>query len=178
MVITMPTRRIGEIMIPIEQYPSVRDTATLREAIAAIEGVQLEVDLRKSLPRVLLVFDAIDVMVGYVRRRDIMRGLEPRSMVSQPLDYRKKPFDVEIDPNLSELSYDRALKGILEQAERPVTEVMRPNEVLIDAEDHLMKAVYEMVSNNLSHLPVIQDGHLVGVVRSVDVFHELAQLVT
>jgi len=177
-VITMPTRRIGEIMIPIEQYPSVRDTATLREAIAAIEGVQLEVDLRKSLPRVLLVFDAIDVMVGYVRRRDIMRGLEPRSMVSQPLDYRKKPFDVGIDPNLSELSYDRALKGILEQAERPVTEVMRPNEVLIDAEDHLMKAVYEMVSNNLSHLPVIQDGHLVGVVRSVDVFHELAQLVT
>ncbi len=174
----MPTRRIGEIMIPIEQYPSVRDTATLREAIAAIEGVQLEVDLRKSLPRVLLVFDAIDVMVGYVRRRDIMRGLEPRSIVSQPLDYRKKPFDVGIDPNLSELSYDRALKGILEQAERPVTEVMRPNEVLIDAEDHLMKAVYEMVSNNLSHLPVIQDGHLVGVVRSVDVFHELAQLVT
>ncbi len=174
----MPTRRIGEIMIPIEQYPSVRDTATLREAVAAIEGVQLEVDLRKSLPRVLLVFDAIDVMVGYVRRRDIMRGLEPRSMVSQPLDYRKKPFDVGIDPNLSELSYDRALKGILEQAERPVTEVMRPNEVLIDSEDHLMKAVYEMVSNNLSHLPVIQDGHLVGVVRSVDVFHELAQLVT
>ncbi len=174
----MPTRRIGEIMIPIEQYPSVRDTATLREAIAAIEGVQLEVDLRKSLPRVLLVFDAIDVMVGYVRRRDIMRGLEPRSMVSQPLDYRKKPFDVGIDPNLSELSYDRALKGILEQAERPVTEVMRPNEVLIDSEDHLMKAVYEMVSNNLSHLPVIRDGHLVGVVRSVDVFHELAQLVT
>lgn len=174
----MPTRRIGEIMIPIEQYPSVRDTATLREAVAAIEGVQLEVDLRKSLPRVLLVFDAIDVMVGYIRRRDIMRGLEPRSLISQPLDYRKKPFDIGIDPNLSELSYDRALKGILEQAERPVTEVMRPNEVLIDAEDHLMKAVYEMVSNNLSHLPVIQDGHLVGVVRSVDVFHELAQLVT
>ncbi len=174
----MPTRRVGEIMVPIAQYPSVRDTATLREAIAAIEGVQLEVALRKSLPRVLLVFDAIDVMVGYVRRRDIMRGLEPTSLISEPLDYKKKPFDVGVDPNLSELSYDRALKSILNQADRLVVEVMRPNDVLIDADDHVLKAVYEMVSYNLSHLPVIRDGHLVGVVRSVDVFHELAQIVT
>ncbi|MFC1629280.1 CBS domain-containing protein [Gemmatimonadota bacterium] len=174
----MPTRHVGEIMVPIEQYPSVRDTATLREAIVAIEGAQLEVDLRKSLPRVLLVFDAIDVMVGYVRRRDIMRGLEPKSLINEPLDYRKKPFDVGIDSNLSEFSYDRVMKGILEQADRLVIEVMRPNDVLIDADDHVLKAVYEMVSNNLSHLPVIKDGHLVGVVRSVDVFHELAQIVT
>ena len=174
----MPTRHVGEIMVPIAQYPSVRDTATLREAIKAIEVAQLEVDLRKSLPRVLLVFDAIDVMVGYVRRRDIMRGLEPRSLISEPLDYRKKPFDVGIDTNLSEFSYDKVFKGILDQADRLVVEVMRPNDVLIDADDHVLKAMYEMVSNNLSHLPVIHNGSLVGVVRSADVFHELAQIIT
>jgi len=174
----MPTRRVREIMIPIEQYPSVSDTATLREAIIAIEGARLEVDLRQSLPRVLLIFDAIGVMVGYVRRRDIMRGLEPKTLINQPLDYSKKPFDVEIDPNLSELSYDRVAKGVLAQADRPVTDVMQPNDILIDADDHVLKAIYEMVSYDLSHLPVISDGHLVGVVRSVDVFHELFKLVT
>jgi len=174
----MPTRRVGEIMIPIERFPSVTDSSTLKDAIRVIEEAQLEVDRKKSLPRVLLVFDAIGVMVGYVRRRDIMRGLEPQSYVPRPLDYRKKPFEVGLDPNLSELTYDRVVKSIVQQADRPITDVMRPNDILIDADDHCVKAMYEMVAYDLSHLPVISKGELVGVVRSVDVFHELAQLVT
>jgi predicted transcriptional regulator len=172
------TKRVCEIMIPVERYPSVRDNATLRDAVRIIVDAELEVDRRRSLPRVLLVFDGIHVLVGYVRRRDIMRGLEPRFLVSQPLEYRKKLFDVAIDPNLSELSDDRVVKGIRAQADRPVSDVMRPIEATIDAEDHVMKAVYEMVSLDLNLLPVLQERHLVGVIRSVDVFHELAELLS
>lgn len=164
-------------MVPVDQYPSVRDRTTLREAIAVIENAQLEVDLRKSLPRVLLVFDEINVLVGTLRRRDIMRGLEPKFLSSQPLEYRKKLFDVAFDPNLSELPYDRLLHGIQEQANRPVSDVMRPIEAILEADEHFMKAVYEMVSGNLTLIPVIQDEQLVGVLRSVDLFHELAKLV-
>jgi CBS domain-containing protein len=169
-------KRIREIMIPVDDYPSVRDNATLRDAIAVMEGSQLEVDLKKSLPRVILVFDGIDVLVGYVRRRDIMRGLEPNFLSTQPLDYRLKMFDVSIDPNLAELSYDRVVEGIRSQAERPVSDVMRPLEAIVNADDHVMKAVYEMVSLNVSLLPVLHEGNLVGVIRSVDVFRELADL--
>ena len=169
-------KRLREIMIPVDQYPSVRDNATVRDAIAVMEGSQLEVDLKKSLPRVILVFDGIDVLVGYVRRRDIMRGLEPNFLSNQPLDYRLKMFDVSIDPNLVELSYDRVVEGIRSQAERPVSDVMRPLEAIVNADDHVMKAVYEMVSLNVSLLPVLHEGNLVGVVRSVDVFRELADL--
>jgi CBS domain-containing protein len=170
-------KQVGDLMVPVDQYPSVRDHATLREAIAVMEGAQLEVALHKSLPRVLLVFDEINVLVGYIRRRDIMRGLEPKFLSSQPLEYRKKLFDVEFDPNLSELPYDRLLRGIQEQANRPVSDVMRPIEAILEADAPFMKAVYEMVSGNLTLIPVIQDEQLVGVLRSVDLFHELAQLV-
>jgi predicted transcriptional regulator len=169
-------RRVGEIMIPIEHYPCVRDNTTLREAVEVIESARLEVALRQSLPRALLVYDEIDVYVGYVRRRDIMRGLEPRSLIAKPLDYRKKLFNVALDPNLSELSWDHVVKGIREQANRPVSDVMRPIEALLDAEDHVIKAVYEMVSMDLTMVPVLQNGQAVGVVRSVDVFHELSLL--
>jgi CBS domain-containing protein len=169
-------KRVGEIMIPVEHYPSVRDNATLRDAIAVMERAQLDVGSRKSLPRALLVFDEIHVAVGYVRRRDLMLGLEPRFLVSQPLDYPKKPFDVAIDPNLSELSYDRMVKGIRERAARPVSDVMCPIEAILEADDHVMKAVSEMVSLDLSLIPVVRNGQLVGVVRSVDVFHEIVQL--
>lgn len=169
-------RPVGEIMVPLEEYPCVRDNTSLRDAVAVIEGAQLEVALRKSLPRVLLVYDEIGVFVGCVRRRDIMRGLEPRSLVSEPLEYRKKLFDVAIDPNLSELSYDHVIKGIREQGNRPVSDVMQPIAATIEADDHVIKAVYEMVSLDLNLIPVLTDGAVVGVVRSVDVFHELARL--
>jgi len=169
-------KRVKDVMIPVERYPSVRDNATLRDAIATIEGAQLEVDLRKSLPRVLLVFDEINVLVGTVRRRDIMKGLEPKYLLSQPLEYRRKLFDIAVDPNLSELSYDRMIRGIREQANRQVSDVMRPIEAILEAEDHVMKAIQEMVVSDVNLIPVLQNGQLVGVVRSVDVFHYLAQL--
>jgi CBS-domain-containing membrane protein len=170
-------KRVRDVMIPIERYPSVRDTATLRQAVAVMESAELDVDGRKSLPRVLLVFDAIEVLVGYARRRDIMMGLEPRFLVVQPLEYRKKLFDVAVDPNLVELSYDRVAQGIREQAGRPVSDVMRPIEAVLQADDHIMKAIYEMVSQELSLIPVVDGKRLAGVVRSVELFHELAQVV-
>ena len=167
---------LREVMIPIDRYPSVRDTTAVREAVQVIASAQLEVKLRKSLPRCLLVFDAIGVLVGYVRRRDLMQGLEPRFLVSRPLEYRDKPFDIAIDPNLAELSFDRMVQGIRSQSTRPVSDVMRPIEAILEAGDHVMKAVATMVSMDLSLIPVIEAKELVGVVRSVDVFNELAKL--
>jgi CBS domain-containing protein len=163
-------------MIPIDRYPSVRDDATLRDAVHVIESSHLEVERRRSLPRAILVFDGIGVLVGYVRRRDIMRGLEPRFLLSRPLEYRRKLFEVALDPNLSELTFDRMIRGIREQADRPVVDVMRPIEAILSADDHVMKAVYEMVAMDLSLVPVLDGRRLVGVIRSVDAFHELAQM--
>ncbi len=68
------------------------------------------------------------------------------------------------------------MKGIREQANRPVSDVMRPIAATLKPDDHIMKAIYEMVSLNQSLIPVVEDEEVVGVVRSVDVFHELAQL--
>jgi len=169
-------KRVRQVMIPLGQYPSLRDTATLRDAVELMETASLDVDGRRSLPRVLLVFDEIEVLVGYVRRRDLMLGLEPRFLVVQPLAYRKKLFDVAVDPNLSELSHDRVIHGIREQASRPITDVMRPIETIVQADDHIMKAIYEMVSQDLSLIPVVDGKRLVGVVRSVELFHEMAQV--
>lgn len=169
-------KRVREFMIPLEKFPAVRDNTTLREAVHVIEEAQLEMDRRKSLPRVLLVYDEIGVFVGYVRRRDIMRGLEPEHLISEPLQYKKKLFDVAVDPNLSELSYDHVVNQIRQHANRPLSDVMHPIVTTINADDHLVKAIYEMVTFNISPIPVLDDGYVVGVIRSVDVFHELALL--
>jgi predicted transcriptional regulator len=164
-------------MIPIADYPSVIPENTLREAIEKMEQSQLEVNGRKSLPRVLLVLEASGQLVGTVRRRDIMRGLEPKHLVTQPLNYRKKLFDVSVDPNLSELSYDSMVEGIHEQANRPVRSVMRSIQVALEHHDHIIKGVYEMVGYGMTLLPVLKDCKVVGVVRSVELFREMAHIV-
>ena len=177
-------KRVREMMIPLEKYPWVRIDDTLGHAVRVIEAAHLEVGRRASLPRVLLVFDHDDDLVGIVRRRDIMRGLEPSFLVNQPLEYRVKLFEVASDPHLSELSselskevaLERVVRGLRDQANRPVGDVLRPIPTSLGPDDQVMKAVYEMVSLNQSLIPVVEKDRVIGVVRSVDVFHELALL--
>jgi CBS-domain-containing membrane protein len=170
-------KRVSEVMIPLDKYPHIPYWFTLRQAIAELEKSELEINGRKSLPRVILVFDEKYRLMGMVRRRDLMRGLEAEFLAAASKDYYKKLFDIKVDPNLTELSYDHVIKGIRERAERPVSDVMFPIDRTVESDDHIMKAIYEMVDGNLSLLPVLKQGRIVGVVRSVDVFHEIAQLV-
>lgn len=172
--------RVRDMMIPLEDYPWVRIDDTLKYAVRVMEEARLVVGDRASLPRVLLVFDHADDLVGIVRRRDIMRGLEPNFLVNQPLERRVKFFEVDVDPHLSELSaevdFENVLKGLRAQANRPVGDVLRPVATSLAPEDQIMKAVYEMVSLNESLIPVVEEERLIGVIRSVDLFHELALL--
>lgn len=173
-------KRAADLMIPIERYPHVLKNCTLREAMEKIDSMEFDIecaDGRKSLPRVVLVFDERNQLVGQVRRRDIMRGLEPEFLAPHPISYRKKLFDVKVDPNLAEMSYDRLLKGMKRHADRPVNQVMLPIRETVDYDDHVIKVVYEMVDNNLSLLPVLRNNRVVGVVRSVEVFHEIIKLI-
>ena len=171
------TPRVGDIMIPLEDYPHLPVWSSILDGVRMMHYADLTVDGRKSLPRIILLFDLDGTIVGTVRRRDLMRGLEPKFLVSQPLEYRKKLFDVAVDSNLAELSWDKMANGIREQANRPITDVMRPIRRTIAHHEHLMKAVYEIVINSLSILPVMRENKVVGVVRTVDVFGQLAKLV-
>ena len=169
-------KKVEEVMIPLEGYPHIPYWFTIRQAIAEMDKHELDSCGRKSLPRVVLVFDEKYQLLGMVRRRDILRGLEPKALVTKPMEYRKKLFDVKVDPNLSEMSYEKMIKGMREQAERLVQEIMQPIRTTINHDDHLVKAIYEMVDNNVSLLPVLKEGKVVGVLRSVDVLLEVAQL--
>ena len=138
---------------------------------------RIEVGGRVSLPRAFLVFNEAYELLGVVRRRDILRGLEPQFLERKRQSYPRKLFDVKTDPDLLELGNGQVASRIRERAERPVGEVMQPIKVTLQHDDHLMKIIYEMVENNLSMIPVLEDGSVVGVVRSVDVLDEVSKLV-
>lgn len=174
----MNEKLVQEIMVPLEQYPCIPDTLTLGDAIMEM-AVQILREKQLTLPRVAMVFDeSLTDLRGMLRRRDIMRGLEPQFLVGGSLEYRRKLFNVDIDPNLSELSYDKMVAGIRKRAHRLVREFMIPIRATINYDDHIMKAMNEMVDQNVSLLPVLKDDTVVGVVRSVDVLSEIALIVS
>ena len=173
----MASKNAGDIMIPLEKYPHIPYWFTLRQAVAELEKSTIEHQGRKSLPRALLVFDEKYQLLGIVRRRDLLRGLEPKFLRTMPMTHRKQLFDVEVDPNLVDLSTGKIGKAIKEQAEMHVSEVMQPIAATVDVADHLAKIVYKMVSRDLNLMPVMKNGKVVGIVRSVDAFHEIAQLI-
>jgi CBS-domain-containing membrane protein len=171
---TLEARRARDVMIPLLDYPHIPYWFTLRQAMAEMENSQLERSGRKSLPRGVLVFDERYQLLGMVRRRDILRGLEPDFMT---FHHQKQPFDVVLDANLTELSFDRIASGLRERAERPVSEVMMPIKVTVQADDPIIKVAYEMTHHDLSFLPVLEEDKVAGVVRTVELFHEIARLI-
>jgi CBS-domain-containing membrane protein len=173
---TVEQKRARDIMIPLEEYPHIPYWFTLRQAVAEMESSQLERDGRKSLPRGVLVFDERYQLRGKVRRRDLLRGLEPE-FLAHGFHHQKQPYGPAVDANLSELSFDRIAGGLRERAEQPVSEVMLPVKSTVQADDHLLKLVHEMTREDLSFIPVLQEGRVVGVVRTVELLHEVARLV-
>ncbi len=171
----MEAKRAGDIMIALDRYPHIPHWFTLRQAVAELRASEIENQGRKSLPRAVLVFNKTYELLGIVRRRDILRGLEP-SFLAAGAGHRGALFTIEADPNLSDLSSDRTIRSLREQGERPVSDVMMPITVTLQYDDSLIKIISEMVRHDLSLVPVIQDGRVAGVVRSVDVLHEIAEI--
>ena len=101
-------RLVQDIMVPLEEYPCIPKTLTLCGAIREM-SVQIQKKGQVTLPRVALVFDeSFTELLGMLRRRDIMRGLEPTFMLSGSFDYRRKLFDVETDPNILHFGLDES----------------------------------------------------------------------
>ncbi|MHC4080218.1 MAG: CBS domain-containing protein [Planctomycetota bacterium] len=173
----MKDKTVQDIMVPVDEYPCIPDTLTIGDAVVEMT-VQILRTKHLSLPRVALVFDEdFADLRGMLRRRDIMRGLEPGFLISGTLGYARKLFNVDIDPNLSELTHDKIVAGLRKRSTRLVKDYMVPIPATVNHDDHIMKAVCEMVDQDTSLLPVLKGRHVVGVVRSVDVLSEIALVI-
>lgn len=172
-------KKAGELMIPLDEYPHVPYWFSLRQVMAVMEKSQVHHDThgRQSPSRYVLVFDEAYKLLGITRRRDILRGLELHFLAQSGDGASPLTSGGETDSRRAETSSEKLIAGIKEQAERPVSDVMLPIQATVDYEDEVMKVISKMVGHNISMLPVLQEDRVVGVIRSVEVFHEIASLI-
>lgn len=172
----MLTKTAEEIMIPLYKYPNIPKWFTIRQAIQLIQHFTIKVNGKESLPRSVLVTDEDNQVVGMIRRRDILRGLEPHGFFGRHAHHPKIFVEIEPDLNLIEAAFDHFCNRCLKQADEPIEKYMIPIEHTINYNDHLMKIIYMIDITGMSLLPVVKDNEVIGVVRTVEVLGEIAKM--
>lgn len=159
-------------MVPLDEYPHAAPDDSLREAARMLVQAQIAVGKgRQSMPRVVLVFEN-SKLVGAVRRRDILKGLEI-DLLEELDELADVPIRSEVDPNLAEVLSPDKQEHWQARFDRPIREVMRDIEGRVDAGDSLTKVIYELVGDDTHMAVVVEDDHAVGVVRTVDVLRHV-----
>jgi CBS domain-containing protein len=165
----MPYQKTAkDLMIPLEDYPHIPYWFTLRQAMAIIREAAIKFEGRFE-PRAVLVFDEKYQLMGILTLRDIMTGLEPKFLQETML--------IKMDPSLTVLMGDFCGPKMKEQSQRPVSEVMSPIKVTVNAEDPITKPLYLMIKENAGLIPVMQGGKVAGMLRLSDLFGEISKMV-
>lgn len=182
----MGIKKAGEVMIPLSQYPHVLYNVSILEAMRKMASTGFDVHGYKSLPRFVLVFNENRELLGMVRRRDFFRGLEPEKLAGMlPPKMRKssgrykKPEESQPaadDSQEDRSAYDRFVREALAKSSRPVSDVMSPIHAVADYDEDIVTVILKLVENNLSFIPVIQGGQVVGVVRTVELLYEMCEV--
>ena len=162
------TKKVKELMIPLEDYPHIPYWFTLRQAMAIVREAAIKFE-GSFEPRAVLVFDEKYQLMGMLTLRDIIKGLEPRSMHETAL--------VKSDPNLTVLMGDLFGPGMREASQKPVSEVMSPIKITVQGSDPIAKALFLMIKEGVGVMPVIQESKVAGMIRLSDLFKEISDMV-
>jgi len=140
--------------------------AIVREAAIKFEGT--------FEPRSVLVFDEKYHLLGILTLKDIIRGLTPKLLQRA---VAKIQAAVDLDSTLAELEADVSGPKVKEAAQAAVSEVMRPIRATVNTGDSLAKALFLMVKEDMSRMPVMAEEKVVGIIRLSDVFQEISGFV-
>jgi CBS domain-containing protein len=181
----MKTKKVKDLVIPLNEYPHMLYSGTLREAIEKL-NVAFETG-----HHTVLVFDEAQNLVGMLSEKDILKGLEPK--FAQQYQKGIPMFWDELlqSESGSEKRLARPVKEFMKKetrvtidAEHSVFKVWDATEVgwpfktvAIDAQDSILKASHIMLQEGVYVLPVMEGDKMIGVVRMGDLFYHISRKV-
>jgi CBS-domain-containing membrane protein len=178
----MKTFTVDDLMVPLSEYATVSDEATLYDAILALEKAQAEFDQTRYRHRAVLVFDKNKKIVGKISQVDALKALEPKYAELLP-DTRGRQMGFSnkfVQGMLDQFSlWASPMDDICERSmDRKVVDFMHtPTEgeyVRQDASFDM--AVHQLIVGHHQSL-LVKDtaGEIVGVLRLTDCFAAIFQ---
>ncbi len=172
---------VSELMVPLSEYATVSEDATLYEAVVALEKAQDEFDETRYRHRAILVFDKKGKVVGKISQHDVLQGLEPKyGDMGERIPVSRFGFSPKFLASMLEQFklFDKPLDDICKKAsEMKVKSFMTlPTEgEYIDQGASLDLAIHQLIMGHHQSLLVTGKNQIVGILRLTDVFKHICQ---
>ena len=170
---------VEDLMVPLEEYATVRKNDTLFEAVMALEAAQQKRNVQKHqfMHRAVLVLDDRGEVVGKIGHIDVLRALEPRyKEIGDTKSIARAGFSTEFIRLMMDTYHlcDSSLVDMCAKSARiKVKDFMYTPEEgeKVDAEASLCEAIHQFVMKPVHlGLLVVKDKKIVGILRRTDVF--------
>ena len=179
----MKTTKVSQLMIPLGDYATVPQEATLLEAVLALEKAQLTLDPSRHKHRAILVLDGRGKVMSKITMKNILILLEPNygrvnggevleRLGHSPDLVRSMLVDDALWTESSQFFRKRAASLKLRDV------VQAPSEgEYIDANASLGEAIHQLIVYPYHSLLVTSDEEVTGVLRLSDVFAEICDII-
>jgi CBS domain-containing protein len=174
---------VKDLMVPLEDYATVSQDATLYEAVVALEETQMRSHLTRYPHRAVLVLDDSGNTVGKLSQWDLIKALEPRyremtdakslSRFGLSRDYIRSMVK-------SQGLWQKPLDNLAEKASRiKVKEVMyTPAEgEYVEENATLDEGIHQLIMGHHQSLLVTRGTRVVGILRLIDVFFVISKMI-
>jgi CBS domain-containing protein len=169
----MKTIKVKEVMVPLKDYATVSENATLYDAVLALEKAQAEFDQSRYHHRAILVYDVQNKIVGKVSQLDLLMALEPKYSKMMDVDMLSRTgYSMDYIESLTGF-WSKPLDDICRKAASMQVKnfMYTPKDGEYVREDaELNEAVHRLIVGRHQSLLVTRGDDIVGVLRLTDVF--------
>ena len=163
-------------MVPISEYATVPEGATLFEAVLALEKAQEQFQQNRYSHRAVLIMDKNKRVIGKLSQMDFLTALEPKDAnLEQIRNFTQLGFSRKAIA-LQQEEYLKSSPPILDvyskAASMNVTQFMqRPTEgEYVDEKASMDVALHQITAGSNLSLLVTRGAEIVGILRLADVF--------
>lgn len=167
---------VKDLMVPLEEYATVSEEASLGEAVLALEKAQKEFDPSRHRHRAILVFNENNKIVGKISMLDILKATEPKYGTLEDMGMLSRAgYSPEFLKAMTEehTLWNGSLRDICSKAAKlKVSSFMYvPSEgEYVEEDTTLGEAIHLLVMGNHHSLLATRGNEVVGILRMTDVF--------
>ena len=180
----MKTRRVKDLMVPLAEYATVSEEASLYAAVLALEEAQKHFRQDAYKHRAILVLDKNGRVVGKLSQLDVIKGLEA--------GYKKIGDFKGISHTGFSTDFIKSMVGKYDLWQKPLEDICRraphikvrdvmytPTEgEYVEEEAALDQAIHQLVVGHHQSLLVTKGGkEIVGILRLTDVFEQVCGMI-
>jgi len=171
-------KTVSDVMVPLAQLPVVKAEDSVRVAVRRLAKVFLS-ERDEAKVRTILVVDDAQHIIGMVSVRKILKSLVPEALGKLSERLRALGlYSAFAEAGFEDLAAARTefSERVIEEASMQVKEIMTKIKRNVQMDTPLAEAIMIKYKEDLDVLPVYSGDRPVGVLRDVELFLALAEV--